>query len=536
MAEIFSNITLERRTATNETWTDLWNDVILTAGVKGGVGILNNGFLDRTPDGNTLTFTLDNSAGNMNATQGWYALSANLTYGDIIRVGFWYAGEVKYLPLYYIPPNGIKISAGVYGPKTVTVTATDWFGLMSLYPLDSISYQVNKRIDEAVELVLQELPAILRPTYKVFYTGDETFADVFDLMKSSTTVLAELNKLAISEMGYIYMRGSSFGGNVMVVENRLYRNSNPADTAYYKRSADTTDIFLLANGTDQFLIANATDKLLLTETQTGDFDDADLDVTREYGYGTGDDYANYSKITLTPRVVDADATTVLWTMEGAILVPAGETLEPIEAQYRDPNNRTNKVNCIAGTSPVRTTDFQGFANEDGTGTNLTAFLQVDVDFEPAAARIVLSNTGGTDLYTGGDTLFRLRGQGVYVFDTIDYLLERPASETVGRHNLNMNMPYFSRTDGAMGLLLQTLKNAANRVTNVRRYPMLANRNAANMMAFMCLEPGTKATFAEGMTMSSGVDFWIQGYEFEIINKEYVYWSPCLFNHDNIPEL
>ena len=535
MAEFFEDIKFELYISSE--WVDVSADVLVSPSPRGSVGILNNGFLDRTPDGNTLTFSLDNSASNSQATLGYYS---TLNPGNLVRLSFQYDGRRKYKFYGYILPDGVKVYAGTLGLRRVDVTARDWFGIAAEYKIKEVAYTTNKRANEAIPLLIAELPTELQPDSTTF--GDTLlagliFVDLFDMMNSDTTILAEINKMAVSEMAYCYMRPRETIPPALYYDTIYYRSGVSANTNIYKPSSETTDLFLLANGTDNMLLADGTSQLLLTELQTISFGDADIWTGRELEANTGANFANYSKITLSPRIRDADATNVLWNMESYMELTAGQTVTGIIARYRDPNNRANKVNCIAGTPPVKNTDFKAYANSDGTGTDLSDYLAVSVEFYTAEAFITLTNTSGTTLYTGGeDILFQLRGQGVYVYDTVDYLIEEANAFDPygGRRALDFNIPYTPASVLTIKTYAaQMLASAADRHVTINRYPLFANRDVKNMMAFMFLEPGHRATFAETVTGYNEESF-INGYEFEIIAGKFVAWAPCLFRYDDVP--
>ena len=105
--------------------------------------------------------------------------------------------------------------------------------------------------------------------------------------------------------------------------------------------------------------------------------------------------------------------------------------------------------------------------------------------------------------------------------------------------MNFPMVYFDDVVEARRMIrVSLMKRVSSGQTTVKAYPLYANRNKKNMMAFMYLEPGTHANFSETMTKYgaiSSTESWINGYEFEILNGKDVYWSPCLFPGDWIPD-
>jgi hypothetical protein len=75
----------------NAGWTNIWPDVRVADGVELEYGIRAGGPLDRVADTGTLSFTLDNSAGNSGSTLGWYSpahMSKRSGWGVGIRVRF----------------------------------------------------------------------------------------------------------------------------------------------------------------------------------------------------------------------------------------------------------------------------------------------------------------------------------------------------------------------------------------------------------------------------------------------------------------
>lgn len=529
MTEFFEEITVE---INQTTWVDVTSDVLIDPAPRGSIGISDNGFLDRVANTGKFEFSLDN-------TGGYYSTGAGadlIAKGGKVRVGFKYGGRKRYKWFGYIAIGGGKVIPGNLGPRRVDIECIDWFGLMSGYPLDFLDYATNKRIDEAAPLVLAELPAAITPTYTEYYTGDYTFPDVFDIMRGETTVMGEFNKLAVSEFGLIYSKGNEWDGLTLVVENKLRRFNVSSNTSIPKTDSETTDRLLLANGTDFLLLANGTDFFLLVELQTVSFDSGDISLNGKASFSRDRLFANYIKASVTPRRVDAAATTVLWTMEGAVLVTAGNSISNIRGRYRDPGGGASYVNGLEMVTPVATTDYRAFANADGTGTEYTANCSVTAVFGSAEVEISITNTGANDFYVGGrdgSAIFQVRGKGVYTYDTIDVIIDTPITG-VGRKLLTFDMAYATDPVEAKRVItLSVFKDATGSVRTCESFPLSANRDKTNMMAFMYLEPGTRATFAETVTGYNAASF-INGYDFEINEGKYVEWRPVLVPYSVVP--
>lgn len=529
MTESFQAITIEVKsytgTGTYADWVDVSADRLYHPFPRGSRGILTNDPLVRLASPGQFTFSLDNSEANSQATLGYYSLNSTggrIDPGFLVRVGFKYEGRTRYKWAGWVDIDGIRVVPGTKGPRRVDITAIDFFSLCDRFPLDLLTYTISKKINEAVALVVAELPAEIQPTYTRYATGNVTFPDVFDIMRGETRASAEFNKLVMSELGYIYSIGNEQDGLTLCVDNR---DKTYSATSIRKTDSETTSLFLLANGTDRLLLANGTDKLLLTETQTISFGDADMLTTRpptmSFVYHSG------VKARVYGRRTDADATTVLWTMETPVEVAASSTVTEIRGRYRDPNSGTSYVNCIAGTAPVANTDFKAFANRDGTGTDLTANCVVTAEFGAAEVEVTIQNTGGTTFYVGGregGAKFQVRGQGRYVYDSTDIAHGFGVVGYWGEHIAFVDMVYHSDPVEARTYLISKLYTPFKGVLKVfDTFPLYANRDKKNMMAFMYLEPFTVATFAETLIDINAAKR-INGYEFEIIGDD-VYWSP-----------
>ena len=538
MAEFFESITVEIRTGAG-VWTDVTADVLASPAPSGQIGIMGDGFLDRVAEPGTFKFSLNNSESNANQTLGYYsdggAGRSLLTSGGApVRLGFTYSGATKYKWFGYIEPDGLTTTPGTLGARRVDVSCIDWMGYVARYPLDFLAYATNKRIDEAAALVVASLPSTRQPSNTEYYTGDYTFPDVFDVMKGETTATGEFNKLAISEFGYIYTKGNGDDGLTLVVENKLKRFDTSTDTSIPLADEDNTSHLQLVNGSDELLLVNGTDKLLLVDTQTVSFGDSDLLVSGGAKFAYGKHYANYLKASVTPRRVDAAATTILWTMEASIEVPAGQTVGPFRGRYRDPAGGASYVNGIEMVDPpVSGTDFQAFENADGTGTDRTAACEVTAEFGSAEVEYTIRNTGASNFFTGGDIVFQVRGKGDYLYDSTDVILDF-TNPGIGRVTVMFDMIYQSDPIEARRVLAASIyKDATETWTSCDAYPLLANKDGKNMMAFMYLEPGSRATFAETMNDFDEPCF-INGYKFKIIGKEKVFWTPVLVRYDKVP--
>ena len=544
MSEVFESITIEIKRPGDVAWTDVTTDVLHNPAPRGNTGINDNGWLNRVANVGRFKFSLDNSAGNSQATLRYYTPGnpGGVPGGTEVRVGFKYAGRKRYKWAGIVEPGGATPSPIGEFPPMVSISCYDWFGIIAYFPLDFLARATNKTIMEGVALILESLPAGVQPTYVTYNTATYTFPTIFDLMSGETTAIGEFNKLAISEMGYVYSRGNEIDGLSLVVDGKLTRYNVASDTVIPTHSSATTDDLLLANGVDKLLLAaSGTDNLLLTQTASVDFDQDDMLAGSAMGKSVavsfGRHYANYIKAAVTPRRVDTAATTVLFTMESSVLVTAGATVSGLRGRYRDPSGAASYVNGTEMVTPVATTDYRAFANADGTGTEYTANCTITAEFGTAEVEFSITNTGGTAFYVGGDIIFQFRGKGIYAYDVVDIILDRSDPDSkVGRQLLSFDLVYQSDPVAVKTLLDESvLASASTEFVEIKAFPLLANRDVKNMMAFMYLDTGSRATFTEPYSGYANTSF-INGYDFEIIEGKYVSWAPVLARRDtSVPQ-
>jgi len=520
MSALFDAITFEAYIS--GAWVNITEDVLHNPAPRWNMGIMGNGPTDRIGDPEALTFSLKNGVSCSGGVIGYYTpghpnCRTGWNTGIPVRLSFTYDGLTRYKFYGAIEPSGITTAPGLYGERKVDVVCEGWLSIASRHVLDLMSLQTNLTIVQAVPYVLANMP--VQPLSTSYGTGVDTFPTVFDTLGASTTALSELTKLALSEYGYIYTRGGA-DGQTLVVEGRSGRTNQ--ENTLTPLPAELCSNLLLEDGTD-LLLEDGT-QLLLEETTTTDFNDVALPGM---SVAYGDTLANRISLTSYPRKVDAAATTVLFTLQRRVQILAGASAT-IRGRYRDPAGGASYVNGRDMVTPVSGTDYTGFANSDGTGTNYTANLGVTATFGTSEAEWVITNNGATALWAW----VQARGKGIYIYDPVTVLYEDASSQTTyGIQPLTLDMPYQDDPLVTQSVGTNLIAAEAQPHTSVNAYPMMANRSVADMLAFMILEPGTRARFAESVT---GIDanYFINGYSAELISGKYVMWSPVLVLADD----
>lgn len=508
----------------SSSWIDITSDIRSDPPPEWNVGIMDNTPTSRVGDPEFLTFYLNNSKSNSVGLEGYYTpghsnCRAGWTSGLDVRFVIIFEGETFYKWTGKIMADGITVSPWIYGKRDVKVNCHGFIAQAADHPFDLPELATNVTVDQAMTLLLTNMP--IQPLATSFAVGISTFPTAFDTVRKNTTALAEMYKLAMSELSYIYTRGDKTVGQTLVVENRDTRTG--ASTLLVPLGEEDSGFILQANSASYILQANSTSKIIPNQTENATFEN--MALTDRVDVAFGKNLTNLVKAETYPRKVDAAATTVLFMTQERILLAAGETKTGVRGDYRDPAAGADYVSGKEMVTPVSGTDYTMFANADGTGTNLTANLVVTATYGTEGVDYTIQNTGGTPGYV----YLQARGKGVYIYDVVERVAEDAASQlTHGVKPLIIEMKY--QNDPALGedYANYILTRESSPQMTVERYEMFANKDSNSLLAFLYGEPGTYAPFAEAMTAING-NYFIMGYSAKLINGKYIFWSPVLKN-------
>lgn len=353
-----------------------------------------------------LNAALNNSVKNSAATKGYYSPEHSscrdgFKQGAGIRVKYTYSGTTRIWwqgRIYNIDPD-----PELRGTNITKIEAYDWIFEAAKQFVSGLTVQTDKRGDQAITSVVGIMPLGKRPAEIDLDTGVETNSYMFDTERDERTKIAGvLRRVTLTEFGRVTMSGRKL----------LFLN----------RHAQVTET-----------------------TVQYDFDDAAPGV--KFKRTNYPENAIYTRVKAKshPRKIDALKTTVLATMNNAILIGVGVT-EKVIMRYRDPDNvaRISAVD-LHDSFPEESVDYVAKANEDGTGTDLSSSLTVAIVKESANSVELSIYNGGTQVaYTGGTAgVFQVRGQGMYRFDPIlsESVSSQETLDNYGDRELEYDLPY-----------------------------------------------------------------------------------------------
>lgn len=296
--------------------------------------------------------------------------------------------------------DSVQPIAGIFERRTTKVESVDWMDDAARAKVSEIPVQLSKRADEIFETLLGSVP--FEPDALEVDESPDTYQYALDnTQDEKSTVLSELQKLALSELGYIYQKADG----TVVFESRNRRAISEGSIATFTDTAEITGI--------------------------------EIPVSR-------DDSLSRVQVITHPRFVDAAATTVLFRLDNPLQV-GGQSEVTILGPYRDPNQEAARVGGTDMVTPVASTDYVANSQSDGAGSDKTASVALTVNFGGNGARVLIENSSTSTVWI---TLLQLRGRGIYDYQTVVLeAVDDEAQISVGT-TATADMPY--QDDAALG--------------------------------------------------------------------------------------
>lgn len=441
-------------------WADITARVV--SDLEADQGFFDDSYDNRLASPGIIRFSMNNA-------DGIYTPSATFKKGIPFRVQVTYAGYT--ITKFFGHIDQISVDEGTFTNQRVHITALDWLDYATKQLVRQRPVETNRYIHQALATLISDVP--IAPLSTFFESGTQLFPSVFDSITKNSTIYSELNNLIMSEYCYGYM---DQGGQRFHVESNISRKGLE-DIAVFP--LDGSETLLLENGTDELLLEDGVNAILLEETEEAIFNN----TFRSLKVIHGSRIINEAVFTVYPRRVDT-STAVLFTLQWPVLVPTAEFIELV-GYFSDPTGG-NRVHGISFIDPVATTDYMMFANEDGTGTNLTANLAVTPIYEADRVTYRLYNTGAP----GYVTFLRQRGFGIYTYNPLEVLAEDEFSKQVhGVEGINIRQAY------QQSITLASFEAA--KMVDIEKDPrmtaieatFLANTNDYLMKAFLFVDIG-----------------------------------------------
>lgn len=483
----YDSIAIEMEFSTGN-WTDITSDYI-AGSLSGTMGIHGWNPEDRVADIGKINFSLNNF--NNKYTPGHLSCTSGFAVGVHVRLKFTYqTTKVRYRFYGTVLDNGITIDSDGRYTKT-NVTASDYMALLASHELYLPTFAEDKSMDEIVPLIVANMA--IAPLSTSYGSGADTFETVFDTTRKSTFAMSEIAKVALSELGFVYIaQNEDTSAEVLVTEGR------------YSRNGATIAQPTLWDG-DSFEAADA------------HFDNNMIGMSITHG----NNYFNQVMTRVYPRDVDAAATTVLFTLNRYIAITAGATVY-ITGRFIDPEEQAQSVCGIEMVDPVATTDYLFNAASDGSGADITADLTVNATYGANGVEYELINGNAG---TGYVTFLQARGKGVYIYRPVEFYKEDSTLiDADGKHSIIFDMKYQSNPligEDFAPVLLDLYKTKR---TTVESVTFCANESELLLNSFIDLNIGDKISLSVDSIGMVEKEYFIQGINFNVQQGEVVFYS------------
>jgi hypothetical protein len=206
-------------------WT-VCTDVLLSTGLSLAYGLEGNALTDRVAGAGTMTFALDNSEQNSTAKIGYYSPGhANCRSGFGLGLGVRIRFVSTLVPVYYKwrgVIDQITPTPGLLLDRRTRVVCVDWMDEAAKSTVRGLSVQTAQRSDQLFNKIVAAM--IKQPAAKEVGYGMEQYAYAFDGSRDEgLSVLTEFQKLANSELGFVYTKGDTVQGGTLTFEDRRKR-------------------------------------------------------------------------------------------------------------------------------------------------------------------------------------------------------------------------------------------------------------------------------------------------------------------------
>lgn len=481
------------------TWTDITADVVGQPSVQ--TGIFGNGDTDRVAGVGTLNFELNNSASNSAGKRGYYSpghsnCRTGFKAGLPVRMIYKMRGLAD-TPKWRgtIAQGGIVIDSGLYGSLRVKVTCYDWMQHANIHRLQLMAYTTNKRGDEALGLILENMP--VQPASTMFDVGEYTFTSVFDTVRDHTTAIGEFQKICVSERGYLYLKHNRISDEQLVWEAYGHRDEITA-LKTVTAALDACGAILDEDGTE-ILDEDG------TEILCDDFVELNMQNTSaDTEVVHGKNLANRVNYTVYPKETFNGT---LCLTQSRIELAAGETKSGIKLTFRDQDAGAAKVSAASVTPLESGTDTIMTVGKDGSGTDLTSDLIVTYTAGVEGIEFELTNTGAINGYV----YLQARGVGVRLYDKVSKSISNAESELAyGTLELSIDAPYQEDPLAADVFSLTVLAGVMEPSSEISKVTFFTSTNMLKSL-FIGADLGDKVLLTEPMSEINEAYF-IQGME------------------------
>lgn len=489
----------------SDTWLDITADV-LHRGRRWSHGIMSSAPLDRIASVGSAYFLLRNdsvSGTEYRYTPGHVNCISGFSVKTKVKIVASWSGNSKTVFLGWIPPDGIVQPTAGNQANIVSVTAFDYMYTLLNHTVTLASIGINKTLGDTTTDLLALLE--VQPSRVDKGNFSETFAATNETVRENTSVYAELNKAVLSEMGYAYLKyePNSTANDILMVEGQTDRSAvSTYDTV---DPGDGEVVYFLTDESGNKITTEVPEYIILDYVTTFD----SIPGIMQFSVTNGAHFTNRVLGKCYPKKLGS--TTEIYRLNSPLSLKAGETRSNLRVSYLV---EAGYVSVAATNVAIKGTPAM-FVNSNGTGANLSAYLDVSGIFGAADASLTLQNTGATDGYV---TSLILEGYPIYIGDTITQVVEiaTEGSEYYGHIEMVLDQKYQTDPEHNFDQISILATKYSERINTVQDITFCAN--SSNILAglYISNDIGSKipVVYAGGNIDEDyfihGIEVWSEG--------------------------
>lgn len=333
---------------------------------------------------------------------------------------------------YLISPSGENFESDQTGRITVVLANPGgrydgWNKTSPLYPLVAPGSEIRVRMRKLNNQICTLAYGIIDNIVPMQQDGNAVVriecSDLWKYLRSPRSVVSiaiQEDVMANTCIGLIldavnWRWGRNLG---LGVDERLFwwiQDQSAAAAIYDLVNAEMGKAWISADGTINFANRYASQSQIAVLTDD-DVEHISLEVGQPWE-------SIRNEIRVKVRPLQPAAAVELWKLGSALTLSAGESAT-LWISYSVNGRDVPARNCI---TPVSTTDYLMNENQNGTGANLTSFLQVTASFFSTQAKLILTNTGSAIGYV---TLLKVRGDAIVEQNPVEFVTDDAASQAL----------------------------------------------------------------------------------------------------------
>lgn len=495
-------------------WTDISDDVLVDIGVRGQRGILSDevtAFIEPTP---TMTFTVNNSAACTGGANGYYTLDhPNVRTGWEHGIGVRFIFKVTdaslhgYVAGFYAGYCGVVGAndeetiwtgtledvvpePGINGRRRASVSCVGYTNELALRKLKGIEVNRGQSEHDAVSTIYEAMP--FQPPALEVDPGGDSYPYVFDLAREGEiSPLAELQRISQSSLRYGYSLGDGTQKNEARISARAIEGN--ALTPDYELDENDLD-----NDNPPQVVSAKRQRL------------------------------NLVRLSFNPRRTtedDSPPEVTLFNLEKSFFVDPGETVT-ITGDYRDADELAVGAGGVDPVTPIAGTHYTAHPEPDGSGTPLTANMDLTATFGGTSVEFEIENTGAEGFW-----VTKLLAEGIGIYSQNEISVEAKDQTDIdanGEHPLEFRMPYVTDVAHAKAVADWILEKRGATSKFLKKATLLmSNRRPARSLELLRATPSQIISVEETMSGLDGTERWHpNGFGFEYKDHRLrPYWTP-----------